>query len=148
MTNEQKKDFARLIYLSEPTATQKEIAERADVSEQTLSKWVKAEGWEKLRRSRMVTRQQALSDAYEQLEELNARIKARPEGERYPNNKEADIQVKLASKIRTLETELSVAAVMETGMAFVEHVRSTAPEHTTTVLALYDSFMKTTLNRR
>lgn len=148
MTNEQKKVFALLIYLNETSATQKEIAQRVEVSEQTISKWVKTENWEKQRRSKMVTRQKALDNAYEQLENLNATIMARPEGERIPNNKEADLQVKLASQIRTLETELSNVVVMEIGMKFIDHVRSVAPENTTLVLNLYDNFMKTQLARQ
>lgn len=148
MTNEQKKDFALLIYLNETSATQKEIAQRVEVSEQTISKWVKTENWEKQRRSKMVTRQKALDNAYEQLENLNATIMARPEGERIPNNKEADVQVKLASQIRTLETELSNVVVMEIGMKFIDHVRNVAPENTTLVLNLYDNFMKTQLARQ
>ena len=112
-----------------------------------MSKWVREENWEKLRRSKLATRQQELGNAYVQLEELNRMIMSRPEGERFPNNSEADILSKLANQIRTLETQLSVADVMDVGMHFIDHVRSVAPDKVTDALALYDSFMKATLSR-
>lgn len=142
MTRDQQRDFARTLFITDASATQKEIAERVGVSEQTMSKWAKEEGWDKMRRSRLATRQHELANAYIQLENLNRIIMSRDEGERYPNNKEADIQVKLASQIRNLETQLSVADMMDVGMHFCEHVRQVAPEMISPILDLYDSFMK------
>lgn len=147
MTNEQKKDFALLIFTAEPTASQKEIAQRVGVSEQTMSKWAKEGAWDKMRRSKLASRQNELANAYLQLEELNRVIMARPEGERIPNTKEADVQVKLASQIRTLETQISTADVMDVGIAFIDWVRQIAPEKSADVLMLYDSFMKQVLAR-
>lgn len=147
MTNEQKKDYALLIYTAEPTATQKEIAQRVGVSEQSMSKWAKEGAWDKMRRSRLATRQAELNNAYLQLEELNRNIMSRPEGERVPSSKEADVQVKLASQIRSLETQTSAADVMDVGMAFIEFVRQIAPEKSAEVLALYDGFMKQVIQR-
>lgn len=147
MTNEQKKDYALLIYTAEPTATQKEIAQRVGVSEQSMSKWAKEGAWDKMRRSRLATRQAELNNAYLQLEELNRNIMSRPEGERVPNSKEADVQVKLASQIRSLETQTSAADVMDVGMAFIDFVRQIAPEKSADVLTLYDGFMKQVIQR-
>lgn len=147
MTKDQQKDFARTIYITEPGTTQKEIATRVGVSEVTMSTWAKNENWDKLRRSRLATRQHELANAYIQLENLNRIIMSREEAARYPNNKEADIQVKLASQIRNLETQLSVADMMDVGIHFCDHVRQVAPEKAAEVLDLYDSFMKTMLKR-
>lgn len=147
MNKEQQKDFARTLYLTDTGASQKELAQRVGVSEQTMGKWIEKEGWAKLRRSKLATRQKELANAYEQLERLNMVIMSREEHLRFPNNKEADIQVKLASQIRQLETQLSVADVIDVGMHFVQHVRQVAPDKTTEVLELYDSFLKTLLRR-
>lgn len=147
MNRDVQKDFARTLYLTDSTATQKEIAQRTGVSEQTLSKWVNADGWDKLRRSKLASRQNALSNAYDQLENLNRVIMAREEDQRFANAKEADTIVKLSAAIRQLETQLSVADVMDIGMHFVQHVRQVAPEKTQDVLDLYDSFIKATLKR-
>ena len=147
MTIDQKKDFARTIYLHEPTLTQKDIAKRANVTEHTIGNWIKAEGWDKMRRSNLATRQKELANAYLQLEELNKKIMGREEGERVPNNKEADIQVKLAPQIRQLETQLSASDVMDVGISFIEHVRQVAPEKAAETLDLYDSFLKKVVKR-
>lgn len=147
MTNEQKRDLARLIFMSEPTSTQKEVAARVGVSEQTLSKWAKEEKWDKLRRSKLATRQQELNNAYLQLEELNRLIMSRPEGARFPDSKEADTLLKLSAQIRNLETKLNMTAIMDVGIHFVDHVRSVAPEKAADVLSLYDFFMKSIVTR-
>jgi hypothetical protein len=54
--------------------TYKEIAERIGVRPNTVSGWILKEGWEKLRKSMMVTRQKMISDLYDQLEWLNNHI--------------------------------------------------------------------------
>lgn len=147
MTRDQQRDFALTLFLTEQTATQKEIAQRTGVTEKTLSKWVTTEGWHKLRRSKLASRQTALSNAYDQLEALNALIAQREEGHRFPNAKEADTMVKLSATIRQLETQLSLSDVMDVGIHFIEHVRQINPEHVTESLELYDSFIKTMMKR-
>ncbi len=142
MTNEQKKDLARLMYVSEPTSSQKEVASRVGVSEQTMSKWVREDQWDKLRRSKLASRQQELANAYLQLEELNTKIMARAQGSRFPDSKEADTLLKLSAHIRNLETKMNVAVIMDVGIHFVDYVRSVAPDKSADVLDLYDSFMK------
>ncbi len=145
MTNEQKKEFALMLFLHEKGITQKEIAARAGVSEVTVSTWSKKDNWEKMRRSTLITRQKQLGRAYEQLDELNGIIEQRPEGQRFANNKEADIMVKLGAHIRTLETELSVADVVDVGINFMEYVRQNAPEKSTETVLLFDGFVKSIL---
>lgn len=74
-------EFAKMLYLdTSQKLTIKEIAEREGVKVRpnTLSKWIKDGGWEKLRKSLLVTRKNMISDLYDQLDLLNTNIKTRP----------------------------------------------------------------------
>ena len=57
LTIEQKKDFAKIVYLNEPGITQKELAERVGVSKVTINKWINTEKWEELCSSLLVTKE-------------------------------------------------------------------------------------------
>lgn len=144
MTIDQKKEFAKLLYVRE-RLTQKEVAERADVSEATMSKWVREYAWEKLRRSLMVTKQEQIGRLYDQIEALNAEIEAREI--KVPNNKEADVLSKLTAALRNLETEISIGEIVEVGMEFCDYVRQQAPDKIGDVVSLFDGFIKTAIKR-
>jgi DNA-binding XRE family transcriptional regulator len=72
------KEFAKILFLdTNSSLTQKEIADRVGVRPNTVGDWIKKEGWAKLKRSLLTTRQQMIGDLYEQLERLNTEIKTR-----------------------------------------------------------------------
>lgn len=142
MTNEQKKELAKLLFF-QTDLKQSEIAERVDVRAATISDWVKKEGWDRVRRSILATRQKELGRLYEQLEALNNKIESREEGERYANNKEADIMTKLTASIRQLETETSLATVIDVFTKFNEFLRKLEGlEEAKRIFAYQDSFVK------
>lgn len=122
MTNDAKKELAKLLFF-QTDLTQKEIAERVDVREATVSSWVQKESWNRVRKSILATRQRELGRLYDQLEALNNKITLREEGERYANNKEADIMTKLTASIRQLETETSLAQIIDVFTKFNEFIR-------------------------
>jgi len=69
------KEYARMLFLdTSQKLNNKEIAERVGVRQNTIAKWIEEEGWKKLRKSLMVTRQKMISDLYDQLEWLNNHI--------------------------------------------------------------------------
>lgn len=71
-------EYAKMLYLdTSQNLTIQEIAERVSVRPNTVSNWIKKEGWDKLRKSLMVTRQKMISDLYDQLDFLNTNIKTR-----------------------------------------------------------------------
>jgi transposase-like protein len=144
MTIEQKKEFAKLLYVRE-RLTQKEVATRAEVSEQTMSKWVKEYNWEKLRRSLLVTKQEQIGRLYEQIENLNTIIDAQEQ--KFADSKQADILTKLTAAIRNMETEVNIGERVEVGMQFCDFVRQAAPEKSSEVVTLFDSFIKSLLTR-
>jgi transcriptional regulator with XRE-family HTH domain len=140
----QKKDYAKMLFVREHLS-QKEISQRVGVSEQTMSKWANSENWDKLKKSLLITKQEELGNLYEQLTELNALIKNRPEGQRFANHKEALILDKLTAAIRQMETETSIADVVDVSMKFGDYVRIAAPEKVKDVTELQDSFIKSML---
>ena len=55
LTNKQKKDWAKMLYLNEHI-TQKEIAERVNVNKMTIGKWVKEGKWEEMKTAVSITK--------------------------------------------------------------------------------------------
>lgn len=84
LTNKQKQEYARTLYLSEKGITQKEIAQRAGVTEATVCGWIKKFGWETMRTSLLTTKEEQLSMMYQQLSEANSTITGRGGASAFP----------------------------------------------------------------
>ena len=82
LTNQQKKDYARMLYLKE-NLTQQEIAERVGVSRQTLSRWMGAGKWEEMKTGLTLTREQQIGELHRQVAEINRVIREREPGKRF-----------------------------------------------------------------
>lgn len=140
MNIEQKRDFAKLLYVRE-RLTQKEVAKRVDAGEHAVGRWVKDGGWDKIRRSLLVTKHEQIAMLYGQLEAQNTVINEREV--KVANNKEADVISKLCAAIRSLETEVNIGDRIEIGMEFGEYIRQNAPEKVGDMVELFDSYIKT-----
>lgn len=115
-------EYAKMLYLdTAQKLTAKEIAERVSVRPNTVSNWIKKEGWEKLRKSLMVTRQKMISDLYDQLEWLNTDIKTR--ATKVADKNEANTIAVITSSIKRLETETSIAEVYEVATQFLDYLK-------------------------
>lgn len=147
LTNKQKRDYAKHLYLTEPSILQKELAERVGVSKNTISRWVAEGKWEELRTSVVTSKATQLARLYRHLAELNDAVESRPEGERYVGTRDVDTLTKLTAAIRNLETETNIADKIEVGKEFLAHVRrSGAPVETVKAIAtLYDTYIKASL---
>lgn len=144
MTLDQKKEFAKLLYIRE-RLTQKEVAARVGIGEHALGRWVKEYGWDKLRRSLLVTKQEQIAHLYAQLEALSELI-AQQEV-KVADSKQADIYTKLTAAIRNLETEINIGDCIEIGMEFCDYVRQNAPEKIGETVDLFDSYIKSRMSR-
>lgn len=145
LTLEQKKDYARQLYLNDSSITQAEIAEKVGVSKVTLCKWVKDGKWQELQMSLLVGKEEQLARLYKQLRLLNDAIENK-ENQKFATSKEADAILKLTVAIKNLETEINIAEKMATGKEFLSFVRKTAGFDTSKEVAkLFDSYIKSCL---
>ncbi|MDR1345947.1 MAG: DDE transposase family protein [Bacteroidales bacterium] len=146
ITREQRRDYAKKIYLSEPGITQKELAERVGVSQKTMCAWVKDGKWEELKTSMLTAKDEVLSYLYLQLKEIRDSVMGKDKGERVMNSKEADSVLKITASIKNLETETNTAEKIETGKQFLNFVRKTSgvgrPEFVKEVASLFDAYIK------
>lgn len=143
MTSAQKKELTKLLFTTE-RLTQKEIADRVGVTPQTVSRWVTREGWEKLRASISMTKEEQLKALYRQMEELNNDISSREE-RRYPTTSESDIISKVSAAIKNLETEVGVAEIVSVLSAFTKWVKSYDLAKAQELAPLFDDFIKSRL---
>lgn len=146
LSREQKKDFAKNLYLNNPNITQKELALRVGVSTVTMSKWVNEEKWDTLQKSLLLSKSEILADYYEQLREAKESVKMREEGKRFMSSKEADAVVKITAAIKNLETETNIADKVEVGKDFLAFIRKiTTFEDSNKIAKLFDTYIKSCL---
>lgn len=141
LTNAQKKEWAKTLYLRE-NLTQQEIAERVGVSRVTVSNWVRAGKWEEQKAGLTLTRQEQVANLYRQVAEINRAISGRAEGERFPNSKEADILGKLSAAIRNMEQETGIADIISVLTSFIEWLRPLDLDKAKELTRLADAYIK------
>jgi DNA-binding XRE family transcriptional regulator len=146
-TNADKQYLAKILFTREQLE-QKVVAKRVGVSEKTMSKWVNEFNWRALRQRLLVSKEQVLTDLYMEMEELSTAIRKKPEGERFSDNKQADIKIKLTASIRNLETELAIADLVESGIRFVKHVQKVGTfEQVMEVSEMWNAFILSSIKR-
>ncbi|MGB9590941.1 MAG: DDE transposase family protein [Candidatus Kryptoniota bacterium] len=146
MKAEQKKELAKLLFVNEKLS-QKEIAQRVEISEKTLSRWVNDGQWRKLRQSLLVTKEEQLRRIYEQIDELNTAIASREPGQRYANTKDADTLSKLTSAAKNLESEASISDIISVAKRFLNWLRPLDIDKAKEISSLIDAFIKDQLKR-
>jgi transposase len=142
------KQYLAKVLFTTQKLEQKIVAKKVGISEQTMSKWVNEFGWKVLRNRLLVGKEEVLTNLYEQLEELNTHIKEKPKGERYGNNKEADVLIKLTASIRNLETELAIADIVGAGQRFIKFLQTKGDFETVSEFAeLWNDFIQNEIKR-
>lgn len=160
MSMKDKRELAKLLYVSGACGTQKETAERVGVSEVTISKWSNADAWDEQKRSLLTIRHNQLSRMYLLLEyyvnKVENRVKEFKAIQDDPtikqevkdkaldiSTKDTDVIIKLTGAVKNLEIELSVAEVVDVFMKYNDHLRKMAPEKIKEAVELQDSYIKT-----
>lgn len=141
LSMQQKREWAKTLYLKE-NLTQQEIAECVGVSRITVNNWIGKNGWEMLKTSITITREEQLKSLYRQLAELNNAIMARPPGERFPNTAEADTISKLSNAIKKMETEVGLSDIISVFSDLLKWLRASDPAQAKEVTPLLDAFVK------
>lgn len=141
LTNAQKKEWAKTLYLRE-NLTQQEIADRVGCSRVTVSNWVRAGKWEEQKVGITLTRQEQVGNLYRQVAEINRSIADRPEGERFATSKEAGILGKLAAAISKMEQEIGIADTISVLTSFIEWLRPLDLEKAKEITRFADAYIK------
>lgn len=141
LNNEQKKSLARDIYLL-GSYTMEEIASKVGTTRQTVSRWVRADGWEELKAGMTIGREQILKNLYRQINEINSNISSREKGERHANSKEADILMKLSASIRKMEDDAGISELVSAGMRFGDWLRKIDLDKAKEFVNYFDAFIK------
>nr|DAL82915.1 MAG TPA: putative transcription regulator [Caudoviricetes sp.] len=136
-----KKGIAKLLYLV-GNYTQEEIADKVGTTRQTVSRWVKAENWEEIKASVTITPAQIIAQWNRQIVEINKKINARPDGERFATTQEADALSKLAGSIKKLEADIGVPDCVSVAMRFLSWLRPLDIEAAKQFNNLFDAFIK------
>lgn len=139
----QKKEFAKTLYFNNKDLTQKDIAERVDVTEKTMGKWIVEGEWEILRRSMLTSKSEQIARLYIIVNAVTDRI---DEMEGVGDTKMADMMIKYTAAIKNLETDTGIADMVDTMMAFGTYVQRHYPEHFKLITEMSDSFVMEKLN--
>ncbi len=143
-TRQQQRELGRLKFFYQHW-TYKEIAEWLGVSENTIGKWAKEDEWKKEKRSLTQSREQALLDAYKQLEEINSNIAKREEGSRFPTKDERLARKDLRREIREMEAGSGIRDVIDVSQAVLNWLRAFDPVKAIEVSGIFDQYIKDTI---
>ena len=135
--NDNKRQIARTLFV-QGGMTQKEIASKLEVTEQTISRWSKKDHWDELKKNVMSGKQEILRSLYTELQKLQNIIEAQGG---VADSKQADIRRKLITDIRQLETRYSVSQTVQIGMDFCEFLKEIDFELAGKISKYYQSFI-------
>ncbi len=105
LENEQRRELARMYYLQ--GMTQKEIADKVGVSRNTISAWIKEDGWDSFRAAKTITRKELI---HKMLQQINDKLESK--------DWTADEIVKAASAIEKLDKQTNIVTVTEVFIAY------------------------------
>jgi len=117
--NEQKKEVARMYYMN--GETQKVIAQKVEVSEQTISAWVDKEGWAARRAGVNVTRPELVNKALAALNKVLDQVYESDDIELV--SQLPDKLAKFASAIEKLDKKANIVTTIDVFMAFSKWIQ-------------------------
>ena len=140
-TRKEQRELAKLKFFYQHW-TFKEISKWLSVSENTIGKWAKEDAWKKEKLSLTQAREQALIDAYKQLEEINSNIAKRDEGQRFPDKDERLARKDLRREIREMEAGNGLRDIINVSRGVLSWVRGFDPAKAVEVSHLFDMYIK------
>lgn len=126
---------------------QKEIAVKLKVSETTVSKWKAEDNWEDKKTNILMSRDNRLSELYEELAEFNKMIKEKTTY-KVADSKESDARRKLIKDIKELETTYNIAETICIGKDFTTYLKDIDLDLAMTVLDAFDGFINYLIEKR
>lgn len=143
LSSNQKREWAELLY-TKHNETQKAIAAKVGVHENTVTAWKEKYRWDAARKSLLASKESILKSYYTILENIVTRIQS---GDGVGNTADADMSVKYAAAINKLETETNVGNMIETGMKFIQEVQSYDLELAKQIATAFNTFISNQLKR-
>lgn len=140
LTNQQKKDWAKVIFLQENMTIQ-EIASKVGISRVTLGKWVKEGNWEMYKVALTTTREEQIRNTYLQLAEINKSIADRKEN-KFPTPAEADTIKKLTAAINDMEKDFGIDIIIGVTKKLLTWMKKRNPEKADEMSYIIDEFIQ------
>jgi len=133
------REVAKILFMQ--GFNQKEIAEKIGVSTVSVNRWSRDDHWENLKKNLVNSKNERLSELYNELAAFNAMIKERPEGERFPNSKEADVRRKLIRDIADLERKYNIGQTTVIARDFIMFCKDIDFEFAQQANDMFDRFI-------
>lgn len=108
----------------------------------TVNRWIRDEGWDELRTSLSITRDANLKNLYAQISTITNNIARRPPEQRVATQEEAEMLAKLADIISKLEKEIGISEIVNTGMQFIDWIKTHDIGAAKEVCTYWDEFLK------
>lgn len=140
------REIARALFLS--GYTQRDIATRIGVTENTVSRWCRDGHWDELREAGRTSKPSVLRDLYAELAELNRVISERDPGNRFASKDESLTRARLVKNIADLEQRYNIGHAVDIGRDFCTFVSTTDFEAARLVVSLWDAFLETIINQQ
>ncbi len=147
LSSTQKKEWAKVLFLNS-NMTQKDIALKVGISQNSISKWVDKEKWDILKTTLTTTAENELRSLYKQLGLLNKQNEAYLEDDDPDTNPDYDRLRKLTKSIFELQNKKSgMGDIYLLMMDFITFINRDNMEDAKIVNNYADAFIKDRLNR-
>ncbi|MFV0313270.1 MAG: terminase gpP N-terminus-related DNA-binding protein [Dysgonomonas sp.] len=138
MAKKDLREVAQILFMQ--GFTQKEIALKLGVSENTISKWSRVDIWKDKKANILMSKDSRLSEMYEELAEFNKMIQTK-DGYKVANQKEALARRMLIKDIKELETKYNIAETIQIGKDFTTFLKDIDFDLAMQVLNAFDGFV-------
>ena len=138
------KEYAKILFTRD-RLTMEQVSVKTGVHANTVSHWVAEGGWKKLQRNFVITREEQMANMLDELIQLNASIREKPEGKQFADSKESVIRNKLIQNIKDLEGDASLSQTVDVCKALSNFVNRIDHEKAVEMVNWMDEYIKTFL---
>ena len=138
-------EVAKILYIQ--GYNQKEIAAKLNVSTVTMNKWANNGKWKTIKTNLLSSKNERLSELYEELAEFNKMIKEKKDY-KVASSKEADARRKLIKDISELERKYNIGQTISIGRDFSLFVKDIDFEFSQKAVTYFDSFINHQIDRQ
>lgn len=138
----EKREYAKLLFIRE-NLTQKEIALRIGISQNTVSKWATEDNWEAAKKSTMLTREEQIRNMLSELEMINNEIAS--SDRKYATKEQAYVRDTLIQNLQKLEVDVSATEVYNVATKIINFYRPIDLDTAKVLTEYFDSYIKSLL---